>query len=413
MKNILYFLILISSFSVAQDLSGRWVAVTGYDSGYYAELYLVQNDKNVYAGHCYDTEEGGFCRHWLDATYNPETKEFIGLDMELIQKSYSHEPTDYILKYEKGENGKEYLVGTSAAIAYYWRPNGIMRPNKSQLMDLRFRSRSIPNIIRYVKVSDVYKIYNDEMPLAMTEEQIMFEKAAFPEVFDEEEVAKLNELQDLQKAPDVISFPNILDIPMRRNRPTSPAPESPEISETPIKENEEIAVEEEEENKKEENIVAKPEEETKTEESLPEVEVEGYVSVEPKKEEVEISITEKKEKRSNQVFSHLRLKTNKVTLLIMDYGTIDNDTVTVFYNDKIIADGIRLTHTAAEFELEIDPNKRNELTFVANNLGDVPPNTARITLIADDKRYNYRLFSDEQTNAVILLENVGRIEEEN
>lgn len=412
MKNILYFLILISSFSVAQDLSGRWVAVTGYDSGYYAELYLVQNDKNVYAGHCYDTEEGGYCRHWLDATYDPETKEFVGLDMELIEKSYSHIPTDYILKYEKGENGKEYLVGTSSPMPYNWRPNGIMRPSKSQLMDLRFRMRKIPNVIRYVKVSDDYKIYNDEMPLAMTEEQILFEKAAFPEVFDEEEVAKLSELKDLQKAPDVISFPNILDIPMRRNRPKPPRPESPEIPKNPTNETEEMALTEEE-NRKEEIIASKPEEEIKTEETLPEVEVEGYVSVEPKKEEVEISITEKKEKRSNQVFSHLRLKTNKVTLLIMDYGTIDNDTVTVFYNDKIIADAIRLTHTAAEFELEIDPSKRNELTFVANNLGDVPPNTARITLIADDKRYNYRLFSDEQTNAVILLENVGRIEEEN
>ncbi|MDG4947035.1 hypothetical protein NMK71_11490 [Weeksellaceae bacterium KMM 9713] len=406
MKNLLYFFILISSLSYAQDLSGRWVAITGYDSGYYAELYLVQNDKNVYAGHCYDTQEGGYCRHWLDATYNPDTKEFIGLDMELIQKSYSHEPTDYILKYEKGENGKEYLVGTSGTIPYFMRPNGIMRPNKAQLFDLRFRSRSIPNVVRYVKVSDDYKIYNDEMPLAMTEDQIMFEKAAFPEVYDEEEVAKLNELHDLQKAPDVISFPNILDIPMRRNRPNPPAPEAPELPKAP----EELA--EAEEIIPEEEVVAIPEEEIKTEETQPEVEVEGYVSVEPKKEEVEVSITEKKEKRSNQIFSHLRLKTNKVTLLIMDYGTIDNDTVTVFYNDKIIADGIRLTHTAAEFELELDPNKRNELTFVANNLGDVPPNTARITLIADDKRYNYRLFSDEQTNAVILLENVGRMEEE-
>lgn len=406
MKNLLYFFILLSSLSYAQDLSGRWVAITGYDSGYYAELYLVQNDKNVYAGHCYDTQEGGYCRHWLDATYNPDTKEFIGLDMELIQKSYSHVPTDYILKYEKGENGKEYLVGTTGTISYFMRPNGIMRPNKSQLMDLRFRSRTIPTVVRYVKVSEDYEIYNDEMPLAMTEDQIMFEKAAFPEVYDEEEVAKLNELHDLQKAPDVISFPNILDIPMRRNRPKPPTPEIPELPEAP----EELAEAEEIISEKE-KIVAIPKEEIKTEETLPEVEVEGYVSVEPKKDEVEVSITEKKEKRSNQIFSHLRLKTNKVTLLIMDYGTIDNDSVTVFYNDKIISDGIRLTHTAAEFELELDPNKKNELTFVANNLGDVPPNTARITLIADDKRYNYRLFSDEQTNAVILLENVGRMEE--
>src|SRR5690606_33393620 len=111
MKKILFLLLLSTISTNAQDLSGKWVAVTGYDSGYYAELFLVHNSEGVYAGHCYDTEAGGYCRHWLDATYNPETKEFIGLDMELINKSEGHEPTDYLLKYEKGENGKEYLVG--------------------------------------------------------------------------------------------------------------------------------------------------------------------------------------------------------------------------------------------------------------------------------------------------------------
>lgn len=403
MKKILFLLLLSTISTHAQDLSGRWVAVTGYDSGYYAELFLVHNSEGVYAGHCYDTEAGGYCRHWLDATYNPETKEFIGLDMELINKSEGHEPTDYLLKYEKGENGKEYLVGTSVIIPYYNRPYGIMRPNKSQLFDLRFKYRSPATVVRYVKVADDYEIFNDDMPLAMSPEQILFEKAAFPEVFDEEEIAKLNELKDLRKAPEVLSFPNIFDMPRPRGNDTSPQPPknepntdiaAPEIPITP----------EEEEEEEEETIIA--EVDPKIPEKTPKVEISGYEIIDSKPEDKKASITEKKSSRNNQIFSHLRLKTNKVTLLIMDYGTIDNDTVTIFYNDKIIANSIRLTNKAAEFELELEDHLRNELVFVANNLGDVPPNTARITLIADKKRYNYRLFSDEQTNAVVLLENV-------
>lgn len=388
----------------AQDLSGRWVAVTAFDSGYYAELYLVQNDDNVYAGHCYDTESGGYCRHWLDANFDPETQEFIGLDMELIQKSVSHEPTDYILKYEIDEDGNEYLVGTSVTIPYYLRPPGLIRPTKDQLFQLRFRTRSPASYVRYMKVNDDYEIYNDEMPLAMSPEQILLEKSAFPQVFEEEQVAKLNEPRDLQRIPESLSFYDFFDFREFRQGPSIIEPETPQTPE--ISEPADIAENEEEPDPIEEET---PETEIAQNE---EVEIPGY---EINTEEIvddKASIAEKRMARTDQLLSHIRLKSEKVTLLIMDYGTIDNDTVTIFYNNEIIADAIRLTDKAAEFELEIFPDQRNELVFVANNLGDVPPNTARITIISDDQRYNYRLFTDEQNNALILLENIGRRENE-
>src|SRR5690606_33745207 len=182
---------------------------------------------------------------------------------------------------------------------------------------------------------------------------------------------KLNELKDLRKAPEVLSFPNIFDMPRPRGNDTSPQPPknepntdiaAPEIPITP-------------EEEEEETIIA--EVDPKIPEKTPKVEISGYEITDSKPEDKKASITEKKSSRNNQIFSHLRLKTNKVTLLIMDYGTIDNDTVTIFYNDKIIANSIRLTNKAAEFELELEDHLRNELVFVANNLGDVPPNTAR------------------------------------
>lgn len=404
MKNLILSFLIFCGFLHAQDLSGRWVAVTTFDSGYYAELFLVQNDDQIYAGHCYDTEDGGFCRHWLDASFNPETQELIGLDMELIEKSISHEPTDYILKYEKDEDGNEFLVGTSVIIPYYLRPQNIMRPNKDQLFQLRFRTRNPATHVRYMKVSDDYEIYHDEMPLAMTQEQIMLEKSAFPEVFEEEQVAKLNQPHDLQMIPENLSFYDFFDFRgfrgFRENRSFS-EPENQEIPEV-VAPSDSVNIEEIENQDDEitETEIAKNEE----------VEIPGYEINEEELVDDKASISEKRLARTDQLLSHIRLKSEKVTLLIMDYGTIDNDTVTIFYNNEIIANAIRLTDKAAEFELEILPDQRNELVFVANNLGDIPPNTARITIISDEQRYNYRLFTDEQNNALVLLENVGRRE---
>lgn len=369
MKKIVFLWLLTVYCIQAQDLSGRWVAMTGYGSGYYAELYLVQNNDNVYAGHAYDTENGGFCRHWFDAKFDPSTGKFLGLDVELINKSENHAATDYILQYKKGEDGKEYLIGTSAILPYAMRPRGVIAPTMQNLLGLRFNNFAGVNRVQYVKVSDSYKIYDDTMPLAMTEEQILLEKAAFPEVFEEPSLTELQETEELTNESEQ---------------------EESNLNEG---ENEEDLVE----------IPSTPNEEQSQVEPS---EIPGYTASKKIEEDKTTDITEKKEKRTNQVFSHLRLKTDRVTLLIKDYGTIDNDTVTIFYNDKIIAKNLRLTEKAAEFDLQLEPDQRNTLTFVANNLGDVPPNTARITIIADNKRYNYKLFSDDKTNAVVLLENI-------
>ena len=65
---------------------------------------------------------------------------------------------------------------------------------------------------KYVKVSDDYKMYNDEMPLAMTNEQILLEKAAFPEVFEEEELAKLEQEMHKQEQEFYGSIPDTFKI---------------------------------------------------------------------------------------------------------------------------------------------------------------------------------------------------------
>lgn len=94
----------------------------------------------------------------------------------------------------------------------------------------------------------------------------------------------------------------------------------------------------------------------------------------------------------------------EIKLLIYDYGEIDNDTVSIFFNNDLIASEMRIDREAKEFTLKLK-QVENQLVFVANNLGDVPPNTAKIAIVAENRRYNYKIFTDEKNNAVIRLLN--------
>ncbi|WP_165352408.1 hypothetical protein [Flavobacterium anhuiense] len=48
-----------------------------------------------------------------------------------------------------------------------------------------------------------------------------------------------------------------------------------------------------------------------------------------------------------------------------------------------------------------DYNNFHEVILVAENLGDIPPNTALMKIKAGDKKYEIKITSDEQKNAVI------------
>ena len=48
-----------------------------------------------------------------------------------------------------------------------------------------------------------------------------------------------------------------------------------------------------------------------------------------------------------------------------------------------------------------EDNTEHELVMVADNLGRIPPNTSLMIVEAGEKRYDVRISSTEQKNAVI------------
>jgi len=106
--------------------------------------------------------------------------------------------------------------------------------------------------------------------------------------------------------------------------------------------------------------------------------------------------------RANPVVRTLTVNVNEVTLNIYDDGVIDHDTISVYLDNKLVIDHAMLTDRPLVLTLHLDEtNDYHELVMVAENEGEIPPNTSLMIVKAGDKEYEVRITSTEQKNAVV------------
>ena len=55
-----------------------------------------------------------------------------------------------------------------------------------------------------------------------------------------------------------------------------------------------------------------------------------------------------------------------------------------------------------------EDNAEHELVMVAENLGEIPPNTSLMVVTAGDQRFEVRITSTEQKNAMVRFKYVKR-----
>lgn len=106
--------------------------------------------------------------------------------------------------------------------------------------------------------------------------------------------------------------------------------------------------------------------------------------------------------RINELVKTLTISSNQVTVKLFDNGEVDGDTISVYLDNKIVLSEKRLT--AAPLVLRFDMNDQldeHELTMVAENLGTIPPNTSLMVVEAGTQRFEVRITSTEQKNAVV------------
>ncbi|MES1219184.1 MAG: hypothetical protein ABUT20_27005 [Bacteroidota bacterium] len=114
------------------------------------------------------------------------------------------------------------------------------------------------------------------------------------------------------------------------------------------------------------------------------------------------TIEEKFLNRKKVFNKEIELSGDSVELRFYDNAEIDGDSISLFLNDKLIFEHIRLTEKAYIVKLAVSElNQSNELIMVAENLGSIPPNTSYMLAIVGDKRYDAYLASTEDSSAMI------------
>ncbi len=106
--------------------------------------------------------------------------------------------------------------------------------------------------------------------------------------------------------------------------------------------------------------------------------------------------------RANELVRTINLGAGKIVVNLYDNGTIDNDTVSVYLNNKLVVSKKRLTTSPISFSFDLDQDQDEyEVVMVAENLGEIPPNTSLMVVKAGDQQYEVRITSTEQKNAVV------------
>jgi len=105
--------------------------------------------------------------------------------------------------------------------------------------------------------------------------------------------------------------------------------------------------------------------------------------------------------RTKEVVKTIIVESPQIKIQLYDNGEIDNDTITVFINNKLLLYRQRLTEKALTIDFNAIPGTEYELVMYADNLGSIPPNTALMVVTAGKKKFEAFLSSSEQKSATV------------
>ncbi|MBN8788860.1 MAG: hypothetical protein J0I84_17385 [Terrimonas sp.] len=113
--------------------------------------------------------------------------------------------------------------------------------------------------------------------------------------------------------------------------------------------------------------------------------------------------------RTNTVIATYKVFSPEIKIMLFDNGEIDTDIVSVYHNGNKIIDKKILGTTPIVYTITASADKRtHEFILVAENLGDIPPNTAFMRIISGDDHYELFAKTNLQENAAIKIEYAGK-----
>jgi hypothetical protein len=115
-------------------------------------------------------------------------------------------------------------------------------------------------------------------------------------------------------------------------------------------------------------------------------------------------VTNQYKERENEIVKEITVDSDSLVVDFYDNGEIDGDSISIFFNDKLLASSQKLSTSSIRLNISLDTTKEvNELTMFADNLGSIPPNTALMLVGDGKKRYEVRMSSTLNKNATLRI----------
>ena len=106
--------------------------------------------------------------------------------------------------------------------------------------------------------------------------------------------------------------------------------------------------------------------------------------------------------RVKQVIKVIEVESKTFRVDLYDNGQVDGDTISLYFNGKLMVTHQRLSLTPISLSLTLaEGTSDNELEMYAENLGSIPPNSALMVVTYGDKRFEVNITSSEQTNGTV------------
>ena len=125
------------------------------------------------------------------------------------------------------------------------------------------------------------------------------------------------------------------------------------------------------------------------------------VDVEQSKELLDLQKKLNLQPRTKDLVKTIIVPTPEIRLDFYDNAEIDNDTITVLLNGKLLLYRQMLKATPLTLKMNAFPNTDYEIVMYADNLGTIPPNTALLVITAGVNKYEVRLSSSEEKSAAV------------
>ncbi len=115
--------------------------------------------------------------------------------------------------------------------------------------------------------------------------------------------------------------------------------------------------------------------------------------------------------RNNKEIRSITVHQKKIRLYVYDNAEVDGDSVSIYYNGRLMASHIRLAEKPFILDIDLDRTVAlHSIVLFAENLGSIPPNTA-LLIFTDDAGKRYEVFSsatlDQNAELVFKYEPAG------